>query len=77
MGPHITVIAFYWQVSSQIKWDIIQLSRQNLLSLKQFKLTVIVEVFSTVEKKKFKAVTCELGKGKSVRGQEGSSREGR
>ena len=38
---------------------------------------VIVEVFSTVEKKKFKAVTCELGKGKSVRGQEGSSREGR
>lgn len=30
MGPHITVIAFYWQVSSQIKWDIIQLSRLRI-----------------------------------------------
>lgn len=37
---------------------------QNLLSLKQFKFNVIVEVFCTMEKREFKAMTCEFGKGK-------------
>lgn len=50
---------------------------QDLLSLKQFKLNAIVEAFKTIEKREFKVMTSELGKGKSAVGQEGRSREGR
>lgn len=36
---------------------------QDLLSLVQFQLNVIVEVFSTVQKTEFHALTSELGRG--------------
>lgn len=36
---------------------------QDLLQLVLFKLNVIVEVFNTVEKREFKAITSELKRG--------------
>lgn len=38
---------------------------------------MIVETFNTAEKREFKAMASELGKGKSLEGQAGLSREGR